>query len=672
VLQLVIAALVSFELFFFLDYQLQAEEFKIHTGRPGYKGLVDLKQCGFGAIRGLDFEDPYYPADTLGIDLFPWLGGWVASKWPVWLTGHGFQFEADDHDWDGNYMPEHHFFWNGGCVGSPEEDIDAGNRWARYAYEGGPDVGDSNWVVKELGYDNTPVGGVYPWRYRNWFQLAIEYVTPESTYCRTDYHAVFWIKVNEDALDAELRLKVWGIGYSNRWVLLKEDTVYAEDLTGGSYDSLVVDFYKYYNEARDTDDVQFDTTQTQTDVVVWWNGKDQVWVDRIDVYDEWAWNSLTGVYDDSATAFIADHSDTNIKGFTLTDEPRPPQIAVNKYWANFIKGNDPSWQIPVYWASAFDYYQSLWFKNNPVDWHFYVNYITNKAETDTTSDYYTSPFERTLQEAMDSLIAYLDSRRPVAHGSSKKFAYTVASAKAWDGSITPVLRHPTQWEQEAVPWLAVAHGVNAIAYWEYCSYYEDCERYECKQDTTEPWFFYRDDTLWSAWVRGLTYADTTSNTLPDWRRDVCRFEPYWSVVRRVNKQLHTIGDLISDTTSWQAGFTCDVVPQSWVFSFKSDKYSADSAYVEIATFEYQDTSYFLLVNRRCLSTEAQGVRVELNLAGDQYFIIGLDSVGSGDNMYYAFIDTAYSAKLNGKIPFSTNLGPGQGKFFKIIAARRKI
>jgi len=328
VLQFVIAVLVSSALFFSPDYQLQAEDLKIHCGAPGYKGLVDLKKCGFGAIRRFDFEPQYYPADTLGIDLFPWLGGWYKSKWLVWLTGHSFQFEADNHDWRGAGMPDHPFFDNNGCVGEATYvGEETPNGWARYAYEGGQGVDNSNWVVRSLRNDTTGVSD--PWRFSLWFQLRIEHdEEPDSTYYRTNYHAVFWIKVDADADSAELQLYVEAIksACSNDRSVLAAETLHVSDLTPGVYDSVHVPFHKYFNPDRYDGCENYDTTLTLTDLAVWWNGKDQVWVDRIDVYDEWAWNSLTGVYDDSATAFIKRHNDKNVKGFTLRDEPRPPQI----------------------------------------------------------------------------------------------------------------------------------------------------------------------------------------------------------------------------------------------------------------------------------------------------------------------------------------------------------
>ena len=669
--------LVGFILFTFLDHQAETGDFKIYTWTPHYKNFDQLDSCAFDAIWGPDFGDSDWGANTMGLDMFPMLGGWWRSD-PMdnihqeWCTGASFFFEAEARDRFGREMLGFSWFVNNNCVGTDIDDYTASNGWARMANENddnsGNVVGGLRNELDTTIVDPDTMGHAMLWhayRASMWFQTQI---WEDSITKHADYYAVFWIKVNQGAQDAQLRLKVEWVKYPNIRGVLAAETLDVQDLTPGSYDSVLVEFHKEYDTTNTNPDY-FDTTITQTDVHVWWNGEDTVWIDRIDIYDELAWNVLTGAYDDTVTAFLNwdKYVGKPIRGFQLTDEPEPEQINVTKYWAKFIKNHphDPPWLAYTPWAKAYNFYQDYWFEDTShVAWHF-VDFYINGLKTDSTSDSCTChPECRTLQEGIDALLTYIDRQKATAREQQKELAYNVAACQAYDGSSEPVLRRPTQWEQEATAWLAVTHGVNVISYWGYSSGYKIWET--GGPDLTPPWYFRQGPDTWVAWSRGAVYCDTTTDAGGFWERDRYHWEPHWSVIRRVNKQLHAVGNIVNDTSSWQAGFTCDSLG-SWVSSFKSDKYSADSAYVEIATFEYQDTSYFLLVNRRCLSTEAQGVRVELDLPGDQYYIIGLEYFESGDSA--SFTDTTYSGKLNGKIPFSTYLAPGQGKFFKIIAAQ---
>lgn len=672
---------VGFILFAIVDYQANAGDFKIYTGYPDWRGFAQVDSCGFHGLRAISFSDSDFVHNPMGLELFPLLGG-GGPPYAVdrWLRGHSFCFEPDNRDWDGDEMPDHPFFSNWECVGSSEPDVHADNGWARYVQ------GDSGWIVRDLRHDMAFNIGAQPWRYSTWFQRQIKYTPPESTYYRTDYHAVFRIKIDTStALDQpEVRLYVWSSkDLPNSWqCALDPDTATLaySTVTGppyGRYFTVDLQFHKYYNQGRVQDHcVDYDTTTTETDLGVWTNGEGEVWVDWIAVYDEYAWNTLTGNYNSECSTFINDHySDPNVKGFKLIDEPSPQRINVNKYWANYLKDNYPgSFKVETSWRRGYNYYRSYWLKDNPVDWFRTSDYKVNHVATDTSSDHYGGGTVRTLQGAMDTVLAYIDSMR-IEHDGKKPLVYNTAAGEYYHWHTGDLeLRRPTQWEQEAMTWLPVAHGENLVSYWDYNSYYVDCNHlpdttWACPEDTSAPWVINWHGYKWVAYHRGLVYQDPDQDDSL-YRRDPRRVEPNWSVVRRVNKQLRAIGDIISDTSSWQAAFTCDSLG-SWVSSFKSDKQTNDKAYVEIATFEHSNIDYLLLVNRRCLSTEGQNVTVELGLPGGQYYILGLDSVGTGYDMYYDFTDFTYSGKLNGKIPFSTYLAPGQGKFFKIIVAARK-
>jgi len=673
--------LVVFILFAIVNYQADAMDFKIYTGYPTWRGFAQVDSCGFHGLRAISFSPEDLQNNPMGLELFPLLGGGGQNKEEErWLKGCSFLFEAEGRDRFDHEMRGFSFFRNeelDSVVGSDEDDSRASNNWARhgdrrfynegYLVRGLRDKLDTNYVKPDT------LEADYAYLPATWFYKQI-FINSTTKY--TNYYAVFWLRgksLPEDD-EGELRLKI--IAYSGgRRGTLKDTTIQVSDLPTSSYDSLLVRFHKQY-DTTNTDPSQWDTTWANTDIRVWWNGNDDVWVDRIDVYDEYAWNTLAGDYDSEVASFINDrYSDPNVKGFKLADEPRPWQMNVNRYWPNYLKDTyEDSFYVETSWAKAFNFYLDYWFADNlPVDWFRTSEYRVNSVKTDTSSDHCGGGTVRTLQGAMDSVLAYIDNMRVYTDGE-KPLLYNTATGEyyAWNtGKLA--LRRPTQWEQEAMVWLPVAHGVNLGSYWDYNSYYMDCNdppspSWVCPEDTSAPWIINWEGHKWVAYHRGLVYQDPDQD---DWlyRRDPRHVEPNWSVVRRVNKQLRALGDIISDTSSWQAGFTCDSLG-SWVSSFKSDRYTDDKAYVEIATFEHSSIDYLLLVNRRCLSTEGQYVRVGLDLPGSQYYITTLEYFEEGDSA--AFTDLTYSGKLNGEIPLSTYLEPGQGKFLKITPARRKI
>jgi hypothetical protein len=678
--------LVGFILFAVLDHEAEAGDFKIYTGSPGYKNFDQIDSCDFDGIGCIDFDTADFNANTMGLDMFARLGGWDMegknSKYAKWLTGADFFLEAEARDRFGRQMLGFSWFLNNGCEGEDIFDDDATNDWARWASDTLHNSGNVvHGLRNELNtnyVDPDTMGYAQMWvAYRSsiWFctQIWIDSTTKYANYC-----AIFWVKVNQGAQDAQFKFVIQSVHGNNLRDTLAARTVDVSDLTPGTYDSVWVHFHKQY-DTSDTSSQQFDTTTSLTDVSVWWNGEDEVWIDGVEIFDEWAWNTLNGEYDDSVTAFINKYQNQPaIKGFGLDDEPEPYRINVNKYWANFIKNHPhaPPYTAHTSWAKAFNFYLDYWFEDTcAVEEHLVNMYAMNDVRTDTSSETCNPPnTTQTLQEAIDALLTYLDIQRVRAHQEQKKLAYNVGAAKAYNLKPDPVLRRPTQWEQEAAPWLAISHGVDVISYWEYSSYYKLWDPGDPNSpDTTAPWYFWwtypEPDRILVAWVRGLVYADTARGPLRHEDRETHRVEPQWSAVRRVNKQLHAIGDILVDPDSWIAGFTCDEVPQSWVSSFKSERYTNDKAYVEIATFEHNNIDYLLLVNRRCLSTEGQRVRVGLDLPGSQYCITTLEYFEEGDSA--AFTDITYSGKLNSEIPLSTYLEPGQGKFFKIVVAQRK-
>jgi hypothetical protein len=139
-------------------------------------------------------------------------------------------------------------------------------------------------------------------------------------------------------------------------------------------------------------------------------------------------------------------------------------------------------------------------------------------------------------------------------------------------------------------------------------------------------------------------------------------EPNWSAVRGVNAIIDSIGWLFVDTSSWQGagqGDTVNLIHGSFISHLKSAEFT--SPWIEVGFFkDTVNTNYFMLVNRRCLSTEAQNVTIYL------------DSAKIGNKKMWYVIDqysrdTTFTGAINGDIPFTTHLDPGEGKLFKLVS-----
>jgi len=668
--------MASVGLFLFLEFHLWADSYKIlNYGSPQRLGYRQIDSCGFDAIKQHWYtNDDYIENNNVGLDLYLDLAGE-----PEWLNGASFYLEADGYNWEPRQMPgDTSFFDTDTLPGADWPDDEAHNGYARRAVEGEHSAGyilanlrgrrDPEWDDPESSYE-----------YNKWFSKTRMWCGDSGGVDSMSYHPRFRVRTDSEADSIELFLEVHVLFSTSDGFTTNKDSLWAADTVGladfdslGKYQYFDVPYQKTWSnkEAGPSKD----TIAARSDYRAWWNGKDEVWIDRVDVYDKWAYECLfEHQYDYSCSLYVAWQNNQYLKGYYVNDEPRPWQINVQKYWHNFLDDRFPEKHVFTSWAKVFNYWLDYYLTNNEAPWHLVNYYIVNDHNTDTLSETCYSDSCRTLQGAIDTLLNYLDKHREIAQEYGKELGYNIPLTEYWNRDGLLRLRYPTQWEQEAWIWLPLTHGVDVTSYWTYDSWYTNCDdpeaTYKCPGDTTAPWFFYHDGDLWNAYVRSLAYRDPDTSVPPE-ERNWKHYEPHWSVVRRVNTQLHKIGNVLSDRSSWKAGFRCDNLG-SWVSSFKSDSYTNDKAYVEIATFEHSNIDYLLLVNRRCLSTEAQGVRVELDLPGDQYYIIGLDSIVTEDSVYFAFIDTTYSDELNGKIPFSTYLAPGQGKFFKIVVAARK-
>jgi hypothetical protein len=135
------------------------------------------------------------------------------------------------------------------------------------------------------------------------------------------------------------------------------------------------------------------------------------------------------------------------------------------------------------------------------------------------------------------------------------------------------------------------------------------------------------------------------------------------MLKEKSDRIRELGECAHELDWLGAGLNTDTdtIGGCFIDSLKSDKYASDTAYIHLAFFEDDaDTDYVMLINRRCLSTEEQNVTVYIDSA----------QIGDSKKMWYVIDqysqDTTLTGAINGSIPFTTHLEPGEGKLFKLV------
>ncbi len=199
------------------------------------------------------------------------------------------------------------------------------------------------------------------------------------------------------------------------------------------------------------------------------------------------------------------------------------------------------------------------------------------------------------------------------------------------------LRSPTANELKAEVWLSLCYGAKGIMYFMY---------------PTEDWYPYH----WHRKFRGLVdLVDADSNFTSDPK--IGHYVPNykWYVVRDMNAVLDSLNPVIQGLTWVDAGKWDEMgsLTGSYINSITSDRFPQDSVWVEVGLFHDNLYDYFMLVNRRCLSTETQQVTVELSRSG----LWAVKDMYSGEE--------SWLTSSEGVMSFTTTLGPGEGKLFRL-------
>ncbi len=210
-------------------------------------------------------------------------------------------------------------------------------------------------------------------------------------------------------------------------------------------------------------------------------------------------------------------------------------------------------------------------------------------------------------------------------------------------------RLPTKSELTCNVYIGLCNGARGIVFWKYHG-----------NDTQE------------VYAPGLRYPQGDSVT------------PGWYAVKEMAPYIEAIGQTLREL-EWEAAFSCSLSSQTFSgyvnsLSGYSESTNPDLGWFQVGEFSDDTDPYIMVVNRACnvdsvtLAPDVQCVvRLNPSAVGSDYVYI-IDIAGSvyldsteTDTVWVGIPDITYSAKMSdGTIPFTTVLGPGEGRLFKIV------
>jgi hypothetical protein len=220
-------------------------------------------------------------------------------------------------------------------------------------------------------------------------------------------------------------------------------------------------------------------------------------------------------------------------------------------------------------------------------------------------------------------------------------------------------RLPTKSELTCNVFMGICSGARGIIFWKYHG-----------RDTEE------------VYSPGLLYPDGDSVT------------PGWYAVKDLAPYVHAIGNTLRDI-EWEAAYpvhhgtpSFDPPSGAWIYSITavSDTPNPDLGWFHVGQFTEGSDKYVMLVNRACSQgeddpTPAPSVTAtvrfdpgDLGLGNYVYVIDLADSLyrDTTTGEWVGVPETTYTAKMpDGAIPFTTVLGPGEGRLFKIVETVKK-
>ncbi len=371
--------------------------------------------------------------------------------------------------------------------------------------------------------------------------------------------------------------------------------------------------------------------------------------------------------------------DQKVLGWYLKDEPRPGNYRPYGYIDSLIQVAmvESSWTEPVRGASLFcqscggQYWKGL---NDFIrvghpnrvwsDPYCFFGGFGDWRETKYTGFFHDQgpPTERGLQKELnESLVRHCDSLRAALarfdmEDSSWMFTpqYFAGRDSTFLGDMTWIWRFPTRAEMICETFIGLCYRPMGIMFWKY----------------DQNWNY--SDNSGS---RGLVNDDGSHHYMYD------------VVMNDINPYLKAIDSTFLSLT-WKEAYAVsdssglELIPPFTAFvdtvyaiSNTSDP-NPDLGWFQVGEFTAGSDKYILLVNRACSQgeddpTPAPSVTATVkfdptNLGlGNYVYIIDI-ATGTDSADWVGTPDTTYSANLDGTIPFTTLLGPGEGRLFKIV------
>jgi tetratricopeptide (TPR) repeat protein len=417
-------------------------------------------------------------------------------------------------------------------------------------------------------------------------------------------------------------------------------------------------------------------TCKKVDLRVDWYGGVPTWLDKIIVEDSIGMNLNAGHYDTNiATDASLFNSHTLLQRAYLADEPLISSFTSFKYVQDKIRStvtdNDSGRGRGI--TANYRYFDRFLYDGQPnellVDGYTISADIPSPSMTDgeasgvgiVTGGDYTA----LLQPRIDSLIARQLSPAAIAvknvtprpdiwyvpqlHGVY--FPYYGRFRASFSANDSADLRPPTGNEIKMTIGLALAYGAKGIIAYPY-----DVESQENYKNGHAAIFagpvtdvpvggFYKNH-----WTNTGTFPSTFSSG--GTKEVKMGYQEKWDALREINAKLQQLGPTLMNLT-WQNAFSIHKGQPSGTFVTNvSTNFPSETYYVELGIFRNFSTStdYFMLVNRRTLSSESRSIAVTLNNTGFNEIL----EISSGKKFIIGASGT-----------FTDTFSPGEGKLYKI-------
>ncbi|MBN2000185.1 right-handed parallel beta-helix repeat-containing protein, partial [candidate division KSB1 bacterium] len=372
--------------------------------------------------------------------------------------------------------------------------------------------------------------------------------------------------------------------------------------------------------------------------VYYWGNEQEIGLslDRVDIQNSSGNSLLDGNKDNLlntriANGFSADNLDPTVRGF-YADEPRYHAIAAQNYVrdliGDYVENMDPPLQ------QVFDSRPTV--KSTVYDTYLFHQYLNAGALENQDHKFIVNryPFRTTIPEAGDPgyntalqdrwenyLIPVLDDAQYVAGYNNREFWYALQT------QASSSLRDPSPIEIKAMVWLGLAYGAKGIFYYTYGS--------------TDEFFGLVDE---------------------DFDHDVEPYKSKWDTVQVINNNLQILAPELLEL-EWLNAFTInhDAIPSG---SFVQGMDYGDD--VEAANFTHPVTgeNYFMLMNRRCESSDIQTINIHLQNAPTQRRLIE-DVLASRTEWKGNLFRVAYRILEPGETTITITLLPGEGRLFRV-------